>query len=66
MAIIKTTEDGWDCVPELKDEVVYAYEEAADQVELSAKIVDVLEKQSEKLEAQNNTGSRPTTKEENN
>ena len=30
MAIIKTTEDGWDCVPELKDEVVYAYEEAAD------------------------------------
>ena len=39
-----------------------AYEEAADQVELSAKIVDVLEKQSEKLEAQNNTGSRPTTK----
>ena len=42
------------------------YEEAADQVELSAKIVDVLEKQSEKLEAQNNTGSEPTTKDENN
>ena len=30
MAIIKTTEDGWDCIPELKNEVVYAYEEAAD------------------------------------
>ena len=30
MAIIKTIEDGWDCVPELKNEVVYAYEEAAD------------------------------------
>ena len=30
MTIIKTTEDGWDCIPELKNEVVYAYEEAAD------------------------------------
>ena len=28
--IIKTKHDGWECVPELKDEVVYAYEEAAD------------------------------------
>ena len=30
MTIIKTTEDGWDCIPELKNEIVYAYEEAAD------------------------------------
>jgi len=30
MTIIKTEHDGWECVPELKDEVVYAYEEAAD------------------------------------
>ena len=30
MTVIKTRCDGWDCVPELKDEVVYAYEEAAD------------------------------------
>ena len=29
MAVIKTTEDGWDCVPELK-EVVDTYENAAD------------------------------------
>ena len=29
MAIIKTIEDGWDCVPELK-EVVDTYENAAD------------------------------------
>ena len=29
MVIIKTTEDGWDCVPELK-EVVETYENAAD------------------------------------
>ena len=27
---IKTEHDGWECVPELKDEVVYAYENAAD------------------------------------
>ena len=30
MTVIKTEHDGWECVPELKDEVVYAYEEAAD------------------------------------
>ena len=30
MTIIKTTEDGWDCIPELKNEIVYAYEAAAD------------------------------------
>ena len=29
MAVIKTTEDGWDCVPELK-EAVDIYENAAD------------------------------------
>ena len=28
--IIKTKHDGWECVPELKDEVVFAYENAAD------------------------------------
>ena len=30
MAVIKTEHDGWECVPELKDEIVYAYENAAD------------------------------------
>ena len=29
---IKTEHDGWECVPELKDEVVYAYENAADLI----------------------------------
>ena len=30
MTVIKTEHDGWECVPELKDEVVYAYENVAD------------------------------------
>ena len=32
MTVIKTEHDGWECVPELKDEVVYAYENAADLI----------------------------------
>ena len=42
------------------------YEEAADQVDLSAKIIDLLEKESKKSETQTNARSESTTKEENN